>query len=120
MSKLIQAQNEFLLDVCKLVAYATSLGYVLTYGEAFRTQEQQAIYVKTGRSKTMESQHGKRLAVDFNIFKDGVLQGRDGIKPLGDYWESLRPENRWGGNWRGLVDSGRSSFVDSPHFERMG
>jgi hypothetical protein len=29
---------------------------------------------------------------------------------LGAYWESLHPKNRWGGNFK--------SLVDCPHFER--
>lgn len=115
---MIQQQNLFLQDVQLLMAKAAELGYQLTFGEAFRTMEQQEIYLKTGRSKTRDSQHLKRMAIDFNIFKDGKLCSRDDIKPLGDYWESLNHLNRWGGNWRGLVDSGKSNFVDSPHFER--
>jgi hypothetical protein len=123
MSPLIEAQAEFLLDVVKLVEHATTGGYILTAGEMYRTPEQQAIYLKTGRSKTMASEHLNRRAVDFNIFKQdttGALKlcTRDEIKPLGDYWENLNPLNRWGGNWRGLVDAGKSHFVDAPHFER--
>lgn len=117
---IVRTQAEFLLDVCKLVARATELGFVVTIGEGYRTVEQQAIYVKTGRSKTMDSQHMKRLAIDLNFFRDGVLvQTRDQLKPLGDWWEALNPKNRWGGNWRGLVDQGKSHFVDCPHFERQ-
>jgi len=116
---LVQLQAEFLLDACKLIQKATELGYTATAGELFRPQEMQEIYVKTGRSKTLTSQHGKRLAIDLNLFKDGKLCTRDQIKPLGDWWESLHPKNRWGGNWRGLVDAKKSSFVDAPHFERQ-
>ena len=115
---LIEQQNLFLQDVQLLMAHAQELGYLLTFGEAYRTMEQQEIYLKSGRSKTMDSQHLKRMAIDFNIFKNGKLCTREEIKPLGDYWESINPLNRWGGNWRGLVDAGKSNFVDSPHFER--
>lgn len=114
----IPGQAAFLRDVRKLLDKADELGFVVTAGEAYRTQEQQAIYVKTGRSKTMNSEHGKRRAIDLNFFKDGKLCGREEIKPLGNFWESLSPLNRWGGNWRGLVDSGKSDFIDAPHFER--
>lgn len=41
------------------------------------------------------------------------------LKSLGDWWEALNPKNRWGGNWRGLVDAGKSHFIDCPHFERQ-
>jgi hypothetical protein len=66
-------QAAFLLDMCKLIQYATDQGFVVTGGELARTPEQQAIYVKTGRSKTMNSIHLKRCAIDLNFFKDGKI-----------------------------------------------
>lgn len=120
MSKLLESQMAFLQDVCKLLARIETLGYQVTLGEGWRTMDQQKIYVKTGRSKTLESEHLNRRAIDLNIFKDGRLCTRAEIKPIGDYWESLNPLNRWGGNWRGLVDAGKSKFIDTPHFERRG
>ena len=54
--------------------------------------------------------HLKRLAVDFNFFVNGKLTyNRVTIAPLGDYWESLNPLNKWGGHWK--------KFIDVPHFE---
>jgi len=107
---LVTEQALFLLDVCKLIEFATSKGYTVTGGELFRTPEQQKIYVDTGKSKTMDSNHMRRLAIDLNIFEGGVLCGFERIKPLGDYWQSLGELNRWGGYFKGLVDT--------PHFER--
>ena len=107
----VDSQAAFLLDMCKLVLHATSLGFVLTAGELYRTPEQQEIYMKTGRSQTMDSLHLKRLAVDFNIFKDGKLcYDKATLAPLGAFWESLNPLNSWGGNGKKLVDT--------PHFSR--
>jgi hypothetical protein len=104
-------QAAFLLDACKLIAYATEQGFMVTGGELFRTPEQQAIYFKTGRSKTMQSNHLKRCAIDLNFFKDGkIVWGKAELAVLGSYWESLHPKNRWGGNF--------SNIVDCPHFER--
>jgi hypothetical protein len=108
---LVIEQAAFLLDVCKLVQHATGIGFTLTAGELYRTPEQQELYVKTGRSQTMNSMHLKRLAVDFNIFRDGKLVGsKAALAPLGAYWESLNPLNSWGGNGKKLVDC--------PHFSR--
>jgi hypothetical protein len=108
---LVKEQAAFLLDVARLINKATELGFVVTGGELARTPEQQAIYVKTGRSKTMQSIHLKRCAIDLNFFKDGQIIWDKGIlAPLGAYWESLHPKNRWGGNFK--------SLVDCPHFER--
>lgn len=110
MSLVIQ-QAKFLLDVCKLISYATNLGFVVTGGELWRTAEQQAIYVKTGRSKTMASNHLRRCAIDLNFFQRGELcYDRVALRPIGEYWESLDEKNSWGGNW--------NSFKDVPHFER--
>jgi D-alanyl-D-alanine carboxypeptidase len=107
----VREQAKFLLDACRLVMKATELGFVVTGGELFRTAEQQAIYVKTGRSKTMNSNHLSRRAIDLNFFKDGKLAyDRAVLQPLGDYWEALDEKNSWGGNW--------NSFKDVPHFER--
>jgi len=104
-------QAAFLLDACNLIRYATEQGFKVTGGEMFRTAEQQAIYVQTGRSKTLNSNHLKRLAIDLNFFKDGQIIWDKGIlAPLGAYWESLHAKNRWGGNFK--------SLVDCPHFER--
>ncbi len=108
---LSQEQAAFLLDVCKLIQYATEQGWMVTGGELYRTPEQQEIYLKTGRSKTMASLHLKRCAVDLNFFKNGQLTwDKKLLAPLGQYWESLHPKNRWGGNFK--------SLIDVPHFER--
>ena len=108
---LVAEQAAFLLDVCKLIQYASQSGWTVTGGEMFRTAEQQEIYLRTGRSKTMASNHLRRLAVDLNFFRDGQLVwDKAALAPIGAYWESLNPKNRWGGNFR--------SLVDVPHFER--
>jgi peptidoglycan L-alanyl-D-glutamate endopeptidase CwlK len=108
---LVQEQQLFLLDAVRLIAYATKLGFCVTGGELYRTTEQQEIYVKTGRSKTMNSYHLKRCAVDLNFFKGGALiYDIKVLAPVGAYWESLNQKNSWGGNWK--------SFKDVPHFER--
>lgn len=120
---LIPEQHAFLQDVAKLIQQANALGYTTTGGELWRTPEQQDIYVKTGRSKTLKSQHLIRLGIDLNIFKNSKLCTRDEIEPLGDYWESLNSKNRWGGSWKGQVEAmkekGVQPFVDAPHFERL-
>lgn len=108
---LVPEQAAFLMDVCRLVPYAGSLGFQVTVGEAFRTPEQQQIYVKSGRSKTLASNHLRRLAIDLNFIRDGKLcYDATLLEPIGAYWESLHPKNRWGGHFQ--------SFKDMPHFER--
>lgn len=104
-------QAAFLLDACKLIQHATDLGWTVTGGELYRTQDQQEIYFKAGKTKTMQSNHLRRLAIDLNFLKDGqAVWDKAQLQPVGDYWESLHPSNRWGGNF--------VSFTDVPHFER--
>jgi hypothetical protein len=107
----VAEQAAFLLDVTRLINKATELGFVVTAGELYRTPEQQEIYVKTGRSRTMNSLHIQRRAVDLNFFLNGKLTyDKATLAPLGAYWESLHPLNSWGGNGVKLVDT--------PHFSR--
>lgn len=116
---LVQEQWGFLKDVSKLISKAEELGIVLTAGEMFRTVEQQEIYLRTGKSKTMNSNHLKRLAVDFNFFIAGELvYNHELINKLAKYWENLSPSNRWGGNFDKDWDR-PDSFKDQPHFERQ-
>ena len=111
MSDLVRHQNAFLADVVKLIEHAQNMGFVVTGGELYRTPEQQELYVKSGRSETMQSNHLRRLAIDLNFFRDGELTyALETLRPLGVYWEALSPLNRWGGNFRTLKDT--------PHFER--
>jgi hypothetical protein len=111
-----QHQEAFTHDLVKLFLKGFELGYECRIGEVQRMPEMQAVYVQTGRSKTFKSMHLKRLAADLYWMKNGKV-----IYPqeLGEYWESLNPLNRWGGSWRGLVQSNKSKFVDKPHYERL-
>ena len=121
-------QFEFTKDVASLIVYANLLDIDLTFGEAHRTNSQVLLnffgykVVKGGilgiklvkskkLSKTLKSNHLKRLAVDFNFFINGKLTyDKHKLAELGQFWESLNKKNRWGGNFK--------SFTDTPHFER--
>ena len=109
MSALKDRQIQFMRDLPKLIEEAFILGYEVTAGELFRSKEQQEIYIKTGRSKTMLSEHLNRCAVDLNLFKNGNLCTLEEIEPLGVFWESLGDGHVWGGRFKTLKDS--------PHFE---
>jgi len=103
-------QEAFSRDVAMLLNEAHNLGYNVRLGEAMRTEEQQALYVKTGKSKTMNSQHIKKLAIDLHFTKAGGDGSIVYPKELGVFWESLSKMNEWGGHWK--------TFVDKPHFQR--
>ena len=83
-------QFKFTRMIALLITRATDLGYELTFGDAYAT---------TGHMTN--SLHGKRLAVDFNLFKDGVyLTKTSSHLPLGEFWESI------GGTWGGRFSDG--------------
>ncbi len=112
----IEQQASFLKDAARLVLQAEKFGLTVTGGELFRTQEQQDIHFKSGKSKLRHSTHQDRLAIDLNFFKksaSGSLEltyNKADIQPFGDWWEKQNPLNKWGGNWSG--------FIDTPHFQR--
>lgn len=106
-----QQQSIFSMDIVRFLNWAISKNLEFTFGEAQRPLQMQEIYVKTGRSKTMNSKHLEKLAFDLFFFKDGkLLASKEEMQFIGDYWESLSEHNSWGGNW--------NSFKDVPHFER--
>lgn len=83
-------QAEFVFMVAKLINFAYDKGYELTFGDAFAT---------TGHIKG--SFHYIRLAIDLNLFKNGVyLTQTEDHKELGEYWESI------GGTWGGRFGDG--------------
>ena len=80
-------QSEFARAISLLIAYAYQLGFELTFGDA---------WAKTGHRKG--SFHYKRLAIDLNLFKDGIFQRTtEAHRPLGEFWESIG--GTWGGRW---------------------
>ena len=90
-----QKQSKFTLMVGKLIIWAYKNGYELSFGDA---------YVSTRTGHMTASLHYDRLAVDFNVFKDGeYLQVGEEFADLGEYWESI------GGFWGGR-------FSDGNHF----
>lgn len=81
--------------IAQLIVHASDLGYGLTFGDAYRDPR---AFKGTKPYGKLLSNHKKRLAVDFNIFKDGeFLQGdeaHEAHSKLHDFWDSI------GGNRR--------------------
>lgn len=75
----------------KLIAWAQAQGLELTWGETFRTALQAQANAASGAG-IVNSLHKLRLAVDFQLFKDGVyIETADAYKPMADYWLTLDP-----------------------------
>lgn len=105
--RLSERQRLFTRLVGRLIEWAFEHDFELTFGEAYRTQEQQELHRAAGRSWVKRSLHQDRLAVDFNLFLDDEYQAdSEAYRSLGEYWESLHPACRWGGR-----------FGDGNHFE---
>lgn len=97
---LSEKQALFTVMIAKLIFFADEHGYRLTFGEAYRTPEQAAANAKSGKG-IKNSLHTQRLAVDFNLFKNGVwLTKSTDHQSLGEYWESI------GGTWGGRFNDG--------------
>src|SRR5689334_17191417 len=98
-----EKQSAFVVLVAKLIQHATEQGYALTFGEAYRSPEEAARLAKAGKG-IEKSLHTSRLAIDLNLFKDGVyLADTAAYKPLGEWWEAQGSpglECCWGGRFK--------------------
>ncbi len=111
LNTLHEKQVHFTQMFSLLISKAIQLGLEPVIDEVARTPEQQRWYVDHGQSKTMSSRHLQRLAGDLLLFKNGTyLTTKPDYTPLGQYWKSLDPLNRWGGDWG----------WDANHFEYGG
>jgi len=94
-------QRQFTRMVGLLIEWAYQNGYELTFGDAYRDPR---VFGPVGEKKgygRSKSNHKVRLAVDFNLFKDGrYLTATEDHRPLGEYWESI------GGAWGGRFNDG--------------
>ncbi len=102
-----EAQALHVKLVAQLIQFVYSKNFELTWGEAYRTT-QQAQWDAAHHTGIVNSVHCDRLAVDFQLFKDGqYLTDSSAYKFMGDYWKSLDPSCRWGGDF---------TTVDADHF----
>ena len=95
-----KTQSEFAALVPRLIDKAIATGKEVTLGDAFRDARVHGpvgMKVGYGHSKSV---HKIRLAIDLNLFKDGVfLEGTEAHRELGEWWEKQHPLARWGGRF---------------------
>lgn len=83
-----------------LILKAEAMGWEVTLGEAWRSEEE-ARRLAARRVGIRRSLHCDRLAIDLNLFVDGVwLQSTEAHRELGEWWESV------GGAWGGRFGDG--------------
>jgi hypothetical protein len=95
-----EKQRRFGRLVPRLLDYILSMGYEYTLGDAFRDPRVHgAIGVKMGYGHP-SSAHKNKLAIDINLFKDGVfLEATEDHRMIGEWWELQDPDARWGGRF---------------------
>ena len=112
-----EKQSLFLQNICRLILWANKQGYEMTGGEFQRTESQQLLYFegyelkkigsdlklhKTVRkSKTMDSDHPRKLAFDLNLFVNGEYTNDPAHwRPIHEKWKSMHPKNYSGFEWK--------------------
>lgn len=80
-----KTQTEFARLVPRLIDKAFEMGYEVTFGDTFRDPR---VFGQIGEKKGYghpKSAHKQRMAIDLNIFKDGVFLGTtEDHRPLGE------------------------------------
>lgn len=114
--RLLEKQFIFNKKLRKLLDWLDDNDYLFVSGEIMRTEEQAKIYHDKGTG-SLTSLHIKKLAIDITLFKkqpDGsyiAVNDKNYYALAGEYWKSLYPDNRWGGNF--------TTRNDPYHFEMM-
>lgn len=97
-----QKQSIFVGIVAELIVFARSHGYELTFGETYRSPEEADRLAKLGKG-VKKSLHTIRLAIDLNLFKNGIyLSSTESHRILGEWWEDQSDVEytcTWGGRF---------------------
>lgn len=98
-----EKQSWFARLVSLLILEAEAQGFEVTIGEVYRSPEEALRLAKLGKG-TLNSLHISKLAIDLNLFKNGVyLSSTESHRPLGEWWEtqSIPPDIicHWGGRF---------------------
>jgi hypothetical protein len=95
-----EKQRLFARLVPRLIDKAHALGFECTLGDAFRDPRVHgALGIKLGYGHA-RSAHKNKLAIDLNLFLDGVyLPGSESHRVLGEWWEKQHELARWGGRF---------------------
>lgn|SRR3990167_224978 len=93
-------QRIFAYNVANLIFWTHEQGWEVTGGEWYRPEEMAKIYAERGIG-IADSLHTMKLAIDLNLFINGKYQTEsDAYQPMGEYWKTLHPNNRWGGSFK--------------------
>jgi hypothetical protein len=113
------AQHYFTVDLAKAILYAKSMGLIICLREVKRTKQQAEWNAQNGVGSAT-SPHLDSRAADFYIYdiNGKPLEDKAIYAKVGNYFKSLNPKNRWGGDdW--CVDQNGHPRNDIYHIERQ-
>lgn len=94
-------QRLFSLNLALLTIHAYENGFEFSQGDGNRDQR---VFGKIGEKKGYghkSSAHKYKLAHDYNLFiNKSFMTDSESHRPLGEYWKTLHPLNRWGGDFK--------------------
>lgn len=94
-----QKQRLFAQHVAGLVTHIYAVGYEVSLDWCYRPPEIAAYYADLGIG-IRSSLHTVKLAIDLNLFRDGVwLRTTEAHRPIGEWWEKQHELLRWGGRF---------------------
>ena len=110
-------QYAFAKDLIQLLEYIRDNEEIdkFSIGEVWRPLPWQKILYKKGYSKTLQSDHINKMAVDLYFWIDGQFvknkwENKKKLQEIGEVWKGLSKQNYWGGYYK--------TFCDLPHFGR--
>lgn len=113
MSDLLKKQFFFTLMVARLIYKAHELGFEIKLGQVLRSEAEAKENARRGIG-IRNSLHLKALAVDIQLFKNGIyLTESEDYKSVGEWWEKQStPEYNctWGGRFRPKPDGNHFSI----------
>ncbi len=98
--KLGDKQRLFMRLLPRLIDYIHECGYECTGGDLYRDPRSHGALGEEGPYGEPFSCHKSKLAIDINLFKDGIyLTKTEDHQPIGEWWEKQHPLCCWGGRF---------------------
>jgi hypothetical protein len=95
-----EKQRLFARLLPRLLDKVHELGFEYTLGDGYRDPR---VFGPIGQKRgygNPNSNHKRRLAIDLNLFRDGVfLTTSEDHRPLGEWWKQQHELARWGGDF---------------------
>lgn len=106
-----EKQSIFAALVPRLIDHAIILGFQVTGGEWYRSPEEALRLSKLGKGIS-SSLHTLKLAIDINLFRDGIyLSTTEAHRPLGEWWE-LQSTGIYTCAWGGRFNDGNHYSIE--------